>query len=100
MRRLIATTLLSLGLTGGAAVAAPWHEGARHPVAYHNGAVRGFQRGFERGREARGGELRGTRFERHGSSRRRGVTAGALSRSRVALNAGRSWVELPFIDPR
>jgi hypothetical protein len=59
MRRLIALTLLSLGLTGGAAMADTWHNGIHHGPVYRNGENRGFQRGFERGRENRGGEFRG-----------------------------------------
>jgi hypothetical protein len=62
MRRLIALTLLSLGLTGGAAMADTWHNGIHHGPVYRNGENRGFQRGGElraRGRENRGGEFRG-----------------------------------------
>jgi hypothetical protein len=61
MRRLIALTLLSLGMTGGAAMADNW-RGIHHGPVARSGENRGFQRGGElrgRGRENRGGEFRG-----------------------------------------
>ncbi len=52
MRRLFASTLLALGLSGGAAVAAPWHGGREihHGPVYRDPGVRAFHRGFDRGR--------------------------------------------------
>lgn len=82
MRRFIATTLLTLGISSGAAMAAPWNHGGAgygRPVAAEHrgfergrafqrgemvGRERGFNRGFNRG-ERRGferGEARGARF--------------------------------------
>ena len=45
MRRIFATTLLALGLSGGAAMASPYvhHDG------YRDARVEAFHRGFERG---------------------------------------------------
>jgi len=56
MRRLIAMSLLSLGLTGGAAMAAPWHGGGASHGSVVRGEHRGPERGLERGREGYGRE--------------------------------------------
>ena len=45
MRRIFATTLLALGLSGGAAMASPY----LHHDNYRDARVEAFQRGFDRG---------------------------------------------------
>ena len=46
MRRIFASTLLALGLSGGAAMASPY----AHHTGYRDARVEAFHRGFERGR--------------------------------------------------
>jgi hypothetical protein len=55
MRRLFVSTLLALGLSGGAAMADGWHErvvyrGPAYGPVYREARWRAFDRGFERGR--------------------------------------------------
>jgi hypothetical protein len=69
MRRILASTLLALGLTGGVAAASPWHhDGGRGRIGYRDARVGAFNRGFERGRLGRGGHefRRDWRFEHRG----------------------------------
>jgi hypothetical protein len=54
MRRIFASTLLALGLTGGVAAASPYHHDFRGG-GYRDARVTAFHRGFERGRWGGGG---------------------------------------------
>jgi len=60
MRRFFTSTLLALGLSGGVASAAPWHNGRdfHHGPVYRDPGVRAFHRGFDRGRGFERHELR------------------------------------------
>jgi hypothetical protein len=58
MRRIFASTLLALGLTGGVAAASPYHHDYGR-AGYRDARIGAFHRGFERGRWA--GERRDLR---------------------------------------
>jgi hypothetical protein len=63
MRRIFASTLLALGLTGGVAAASPWHHEGYGRATYRDPRIGAFHRGFDRGfdRGYRGGERRDAR---------------------------------------
>jgi hypothetical protein len=68
MRRILASTLLALGLTGGVAAASPWHHEGYGRSSYRDPRIGAFHRGFDRGYrfgERREGR-RDWRFEHRG----------------------------------